>query len=76
MPKAGGRHYSYTKKFNGVQFRSSGRTFTKAGAKKRAAKLRKSRPGIKARSVRLGKTPRYAIYANTTIVPDLDRGGY
>lgn len=68
MPKANGKHYPYTRIFNGETFRSSGRTFNKTGAKKRAANLRRS-PGTKARAVRLGSTARYAVYAKK-------RGGY
>ena len=61
MPKAGGRHYSYDRKYNGKVFHSSGRTYTKSAARKAADGMRKK--GSKARVEQLGSTKRYAVYS-------------
>ena len=61
MPKANGKHFSYTRTYGGKKFHSSGRTFTKADAKRSAKNMRAK--GTPARVQRLGSTNRYAIYA-------------
>ena len=61
MPKANGKHYPYTKKIGGRNFRSSGKTFSRADADSNARTVRKR--GSNARVVRLGKSNRYAIYS-------------
>ena len=65
MPKANGKHFPYTKKICGRNFRSSGKTFNRLDAGINARKVRKR--GSNARVVRLGKSDRYAIYSNTPV---------
>ena len=61
MPKANGKHYSYTRQFNGRTYTSSGRTFSKTGANTSASNMRNR--GSAARVQRLGSSDRYAIYS-------------
>jgi len=80
MPQVGGKHYSYTRQFGGKTFRSTGQTYSKAGAK-RAAERYRNTGGVGSRDrrhrvVRLGQTSKYAVYSSVAPRSRIPKGPY